>query len=151
MTDRRGVGWELVLFGFLVGLAGLSAAMLTWQAVSPHSVRWGGIVIDRLSASLSLLVASVGVVTYRFSMRYLEGESGRGAFLTRLAGTVGAAYALVLANNLVAFVRRMDADGARSARAADPLRGSARGASSRTQEILDQPTRRRRVDWRRSC
>jgi len=60
----------------------------------PHPVRIAGIVIDRLSATLTLLVASVGAVTFRFSLRYLDGEPRQRSFLYCLSFTVVAAYVL---------------------------------------------------------
>ena len=101
MSDHRGVRWELPLLGFIVGLAVLSAICLAWQAAMPGPLRGAGVMIDRLSAALTFLVAAVGAVTFRFSQRYLEGEPGRRAFLVRLAVTVGAAYVLMLASNLL--------------------------------------------------
>lgn len=104
VIDRRSERWEFVLLGGLGGLAVLSAALVVAQGVSPIPMRGAGLVIDRLSASLSLLVASVGAITFRFSQRYLDGDPGRRAFLMRLAATVGAAYALMLADHLAVLV-----------------------------------------------
>lgn len=87
--------------GILVGLAGASAGMLAMQAITPHPLHWGGFGIDRKSISIGFLVAMVGAVAYRFSMRYLDGEEGRLRFLTRLALTVLTAYAFVLSDHLL--------------------------------------------------
>ena len=95
------VRWELALLALLVGLAGGSAALLAGQAVSPHPLHWAGFGVDRMSISIGLLVAAVGAVTFRFSMRYLDGEPGRGRFLARLAFTVVSAYAFVLSDHLL--------------------------------------------------
>ncbi|WP_169977931.1 proton-conducting transporter transmembrane domain-containing protein [Tautonia rosea] len=104
MIDRRSERWEFVLLGAIGGLTALSAALVVAQGVSPIPMRGAGLVIDRLSASLSLLVASVGAITFRFSQRYLDGDPGRRAFLIRLAATVVAAYLLMLADHLVVLV-----------------------------------------------
>ena len=98
---RRFIRWEATLLGVVSGLAVLSAAVLVRQASAPDPVRFWGIAPDRLGAVLSLLVASVGAATFRFSMRYLDGDPGRGAFLVRLAFTIAAAYVLMLADNLL--------------------------------------------------
>jgi len=90
-----------LLLSFLLALAGLSAGMLVWQSISPHPYRVLGLSIDRLSAVLTLLVGSVGAVTLRFSLRYLDGEPRRPRFLRLLAVTVTAAYLLMLATNLL--------------------------------------------------
>ncbi|MFO0806622.1 MAG: proton-conducting transporter membrane subunit [Gemmataceae bacterium] len=89
------------LLALLVGMAGASAALLVWQLVTPEALRAFGITIDRLSATLTLLVAGVGSVTFHFARRYLDGDPGRPRFLRHLAFTVGSAYVLMLATNLV--------------------------------------------------
>jgi NAD(P)H-quinone oxidoreductase subunit 5 len=90
-----------MLLTLLGGLAGLSAGLLAWQALAPAPVAALGIEIDRLSAAIGLLVAGVGAATYRFALRYLDGEPGQRRFLRWLAATVGTAYLLVLASNLL--------------------------------------------------
>lgn len=84
----------------LIAAAAGSAGMLAWQTISPSPSSFAGLVIDRLSGLLTFLVAMVGAVTYRFSLRYLDGEPGQAAFLRRLFLTVAAAYFLMLATNL---------------------------------------------------
>ena len=101
MSHRSRSGWEAMLLGFVGGLAGLSAFLFTVQAIRPEPIHGAGMVVDRLSASMSFLVAFVGVITFRFSQRYLHGEAQRRAFLSRLALTVGAAYVLMLSNHLL--------------------------------------------------
>ncbi|WP_435011378.1 proton-conducting transporter membrane subunit [Tundrisphaera lichenicola] len=93
------LGW--VPLAALVALTGFSVAMLAWQVVTPHPARLAGLWIDRLAASLGLLVSAIGAVTYRFSMRYLDGDPGRRRFLRWLGFTVAMAYVLMLASNLV--------------------------------------------------
>ncbi len=68
--------------------------------MKPGSVALAGMTVDRLSAALTLLVGGVGAVTFRFSMRYLDGEPGRRRFLRWLAFTIGSAYLLMLATDL---------------------------------------------------
>lgn len=89
------------LLSLLVGMAGVSAALLVWQLVTPEALHGFGITIDRLSAALTLLVAGVGSVTFQFSRRYLDGDPDRPRFLRLLALTVVSAYVLMLATNLV--------------------------------------------------
>ena len=89
------------LLALLIGLVGLSVVLLAWQSVLPQPVRFAGVTVDRLSAALTLLVATVGAATFRFSLRYLDGEPGRSRFLRWLAFTVGSAYLLMLSTNLL--------------------------------------------------
>ena len=91
------------LLTFLLVLAALSSAMLIRQATHPGDVRLGWITIDRLGASVSLLVATVGAVTFRYSQHYLAGEPRQNRFLRQLAFTVVVAYLLMLSTNLILF------------------------------------------------
>ncbi len=93
----------LALFAVLFSLAGLSFALLAWQAVVPSPVHVAGMTVDRLSTSLTLLVAVIGTVTFRFSVRYLDGNPLRRRFLRLLTVTVVAAYLLMGSTNLVLF------------------------------------------------
>lgn len=92
---------EHALLSFLCGLFGLSAILLVWQIIAPQPFSIPGITIDRLSASITLLVAGVGAVSYRFALRYLDGEPRQRQFLRWLAFTVAAAYVLMPATNLL--------------------------------------------------
>jgi NAD(P)H-quinone oxidoreductase subunit 5 len=85
----------------LVGLGVASLLMLGGQAMNPEPIHRMGITIDRLSALLTLLVAGIGVVTYRFSVRYLMGNPEQPRFLRLLALTVTSAYVLMCSNNLL--------------------------------------------------
>lgn len=95
---------ELLLESVLAGLAGAAAGFLAWQTASPHALHIAGLTVDRLSAVLTLLVGVVGLVTYRFSLRYLDGEPRKARFLRVLCLTVCAAFALMLATNLLVLL-----------------------------------------------
>ena len=92
---------EHALLAFLWLLAGIAALALAWQATIPQPIQVGPAMFDRLSALMTLLVGSIGAVTYRFALRALDGEPGQRRFLRWLAVTVGAAYLLMLATNLL--------------------------------------------------
>lgn len=98
--DKVGHG-ERALLALLGALTGVSAVLLIGQAIGMAPIRLPGVTIDRLSAVMTLLVAGVGIVAYRFSLRYLDGEPGQRRFLRWLALTVGTAYLLMLSTNLV--------------------------------------------------
>ncbi|MFQ3663404.1 MAG: proton-conducting transporter membrane subunit [Chloroflexaceae bacterium] len=101
MHDRQ-AGWlERALLPLLTALAALSAAMLVAQALNPQPQTLAGLTLDRLSATIGLLVAVVGVVVYRFALRYLDGEPRQRSFLRWLAFTVLAAYTFVFATHLL--------------------------------------------------
>ncbi|GAB4208149.1 MAG: proton-conducting transporter membrane subunit [Roseiflexaceae bacterium] len=98
--DRAGQP-ERILLPILAGLVVLSAVLLASQTLAPEPIRFLGITIDRMSALMSALVAGVGAVTYRFALRYLDGEPGQRRFLRWLCFTVLMAYLLMPATNLL--------------------------------------------------
>ncbi len=100
-TNRVGFQERIVLFGLLLGLLGASVALFISQLVAPQPILVAGLLLDRLSAAIALLVASVGTVVFRFSVRYLDGEPHQQAFLRWLTGTVFAAYTMMIATNLI--------------------------------------------------
>ncbi|MCX5689926.1 MAG: proton-conducting transporter membrane subunit [Planctomycetota bacterium] len=92
---------RLITLLALTGLSVASLLMLGWQAWNPEPIHGVGITIDRLSALLTLLVAAIGVVTYRFTIRYLAGNPQQPRFLRQLALTIASAYVLMCATNLL--------------------------------------------------
>jgi NAD(P)H-quinone oxidoreductase subunit 5 len=101
MRNHQAGRTEWALLALLGGITGLSALLLMGQAVTPQAIHLPGVTIDRLSAVMSLLVAGIGTVVYRFTLRYLDGEPGHRRFLRWLFFTIGAAYLLMLASNLL--------------------------------------------------
>jgi NAD(P)H-quinone oxidoreductase subunit 5 len=85
----------------LGGLLLVSLAALLVQAVRPVPWELAGLRFDRLTAALALLVSVVGLATYRFSLRYLDGEKAHGIFLRRLFFTILAAWVFMLASHLL--------------------------------------------------
>lgn len=57
-----------------------------------------GLRIDRVTSVVALLVAAIGMVSFRYSARCLEGHARRHEFLGWMAATVGCAVALAVAN-----------------------------------------------------
>lgn len=101
MVHSRAGRAEYALLAILSSLTAISALLLIMQVITPQPIRFPGITIDRLSAVTALLVAGVGTVTFRFALRYLDGETGQRRFLHWLAFAVGMAYLLVLSTNLL--------------------------------------------------
>ncbi len=101
MPNNVGVPERIVLFGVFLGLLGASVALFISQLAYPQTILVAGLLLDRLSAVIALLVASVGTIVFRFSVRYLDGEPHQPAFLRWLTGTVVAAYTMMLATNLI--------------------------------------------------
>ena len=100
-SSRECIGLrEYGFLAVLISAAVCSAGLLVWQTISPQAVVFGGIIVDRLSTLLTLLVAAVGAVTFRFSLVYLAGEPGQVRFLRWLFWTISAAYLLMLSTNL---------------------------------------------------
>lgn len=95
--DRAGFLEQALLCGLTV----VSAVLLVGQIFAPQPIALPGVTIDRLSALMTLLVAGVGAVVYRFAVRYMDGEPGQQRFLHWLCLTVGMAYLLMLATNML--------------------------------------------------
>jgi NAD(P)H-quinone oxidoreductase subunit 5 len=85
----------------VVGLVPLALAGWIWQWIDARPWSSLGLTLDRVSASIGLLIALVGAVVYRFAWRYLDGEPHQRSFLRWMVGTVLAAYLLVHASNLI--------------------------------------------------
>ncbi len=62
-----------------------------------------GIYYDGATSLMLLLVAFVGFVVSRFSIRYLDGEASQGRYARWLAFTLGAVSLMVVAGNLLLF------------------------------------------------
>ena len=62
-----------------------------------------GVYYDGAASLMLLLVAFVGFVVSRFSIRYLDGESAQGRYFRWLSFTIGAVSLMVVAGNLLLF------------------------------------------------
>jgi NAD(P)H-quinone oxidoreductase subunit 5 len=62
-----------------------------------------GIYFDSLSAVMFVLISFVGWIIARYSLRYLDGDTHQGQFLTSMLFTLGAVLLLVVSRNLVMF------------------------------------------------
>jgi NAD(P)H-quinone oxidoreductase subunit 5 len=60
-----------------------------------------GLMADRTSATLALLITSLGFCVLRFSARYLQGDARHAQFLRRVSLTLAAVTTLCLAGDLV--------------------------------------------------
>jgi NAD(P)H-quinone oxidoreductase subunit 5 len=86
------------------GLLGWSGPIdrMFWEAPSLPALNVG-VYFDSLAAVMTLLIAFVGVVIARFSVRYLDGDPRQGRFFRWLAFTLGAVLLLVVSRNLLMF------------------------------------------------
>ena len=105
---RRGALLGIV-FALVAGIAGavrlaregaVDAVLWSTPGLTPLNV---GVFFDALSAVMYLLIATVGLIIARFSVRALDGEPGAGRFFRWLAFTLGAVLLLVIARNLIMF------------------------------------------------
>ncbi len=82
-------------------LSAVAAGALAWTTLDPSPHTAVGLHIDRLTATLALLVSLVGGVTFRFARRYLLGEPGQSRFLRWQAAAIVSAMLLMLSENLI--------------------------------------------------
>lgn len=86
--------------GLLAATGPVDRALLAAPAPLPMNL---GIYFDSLTAVMFLLIAAVGLVIARFSIRSLDGEPGQGRFFKWLSFTVGAVLLMVVSRNLLMF------------------------------------------------
>ncbi|HET9959166.1 MAG TPA: proton-conducting transporter membrane subunit [Polyangiaceae bacterium] len=98
------------------GLAASAAAFACVQAYfSPSltTLRWSltstspislGLQLDRLSATMALLITLVGCCVLRFAARYLEGDAEQVTFLRRVSLTIAAVAGFALAGDLLVLL-----------------------------------------------
>ncbi len=100
------VGFELLLalglaVAHLIGGGKPLAVRLVdlWPEAGVHF----GIYYDGATSLMLLLVAFIGFVVSRFSIRYLDGEAAQGRYFRWLGFTIGAVSLMVVAGNLLLF------------------------------------------------
>jgi NAD(P)H-quinone oxidoreductase subunit 5 len=86
--------------GLLAVIGPVDVAVWSAPRLLPLNV---GVFFDGLTAVMFLLIAFVGLVIARFSIRYLDGDRRQGSFFRWTAFTLGAALLLVVSRNLVMF------------------------------------------------
>ena len=85
-------------------LAVASMVALAWQAMRPEPLDAAGLRIDRVTALFGLLVAGIGAVTMRYSLRALAGDPARERFAVLMAVATVAAWVSTTANLLPVLV-----------------------------------------------
>ncbi|MGE0760566.1 MAG: proton-conducting transporter membrane subunit [Pirellulaceae bacterium] len=70
-----------------------------WPSASVHF----GVYYDGVTGLMLLLVAFIGFVVSRFSIRYLEGETTQGRYFQWMGFTVGAVSLMAISGNLLQF------------------------------------------------
>lgn len=82
----------------------VASCALAWAATHDGPEAMLGMCVDRVTSAVALLVAAIGVVTFRYAERCLEGHEGRGEFLGWMAATIGCAAVLAMADSLPLLV-----------------------------------------------
>ena len=109
LSDRNyKIGWWIIFVGFATSL------LLLWQAIkSPEPSRlvlfvspWEilpvvELSIDRLSAVMMVVISGLGTLLYRYSIRYLQQDSGHGRYQTLLVLSISSLLFMVSSANLV--------------------------------------------------
>lgn len=101
-ATRPADGTELRAVPALLAVA--SAAAVAWATLHPQPTPFAGLSVDRVTATVALLVSCIGTVTFGYAARCLEGHARRTGFLRALAVTVTAAWLLSLADSFVLLV-----------------------------------------------
>lgn len=90
-----------ILMQLILGVTSVAAFAQLFTQSSGYSV--GVLYIDRLSLVMLSFISFIGLVVYRYSIRYLDGERRQGGFMFALHGAVLSAQLLVLSGNLLFF------------------------------------------------
>lgn len=99
---RASAGAPLHAVPWIVLAAAIGAT--AWSATHPDPAARLGMCVDRVTSAVALLVATIGVVTYRYAARCLEGHARRREFLGWMAATIGCAAVLAMADALPLLV-----------------------------------------------
>lgn len=91
---------------------GVASCAFAWAATHDAPAAMLGVRVDRVTSAIALLVAAIGVVTYRYAARCLTGNASRREFLGWMAATVGCAAVLAMADALLLLVAAWIAVGA---------------------------------------
>ena len=95
--------WVGVAVAVSAGAATASQGLIQSTTFGPNylgvSVR-----LDALSTVMFAMIALLGVIIYRYSCTYLDGDERQGSFLVRLAITIAAVEVVVLAGSLTVLV-----------------------------------------------
>jgi NAD(P)H-quinone oxidoreductase subunit 5 len=106
--QARGIGLEPVLW---IALA-MAISTVAWAATHDAPAAGLGLRVDRITSAIAVLVAGIGVVTYRYAERCLHGNARRRVFQAWMAATVGCAVVLAMADALPLLVGAWIAMGA---------------------------------------
>ncbi len=101
-------GWWALVIGFLASVAGLVKATQSVEAVRIvlFNSPWAGLPIvelsiDRLAAVMMVVISGIGLLLYRYSIRYLQQDIGQPRYLSLLAFALSALLFMVSAADLV--------------------------------------------------
>ena len=99
---------SLVIFGKVVAIALatpdqtiLANWTFAWLPMTGHSTLMGGIMVDRLTAVMLVVVTLVSFLVHLFSSKYMEGDVRYGRYYCCLLLFTASMLALVLANNML--------------------------------------------------
>ena len=108
VPPARGVRLEPALW---IALA-MAIGTVAWAATHDAPAAGLGLRVDRITSAIAVLVAGIGVVTYRYAERSLHGHARRRVFQAWMAATVGCAVVLAMADALPLLVGAWIATGA---------------------------------------
>ena len=81
-------------------LLALATGAVAWAATHDAPAATLGLCVDRVTSVVALLVAGIGVVSFRYAERCMVGHARRREFLAWMAATVGCAVVLAMADAL---------------------------------------------------
>jgi NADH-quinone oxidoreductase subunit L len=107
-VSRYRVGWWVLIGGFLVSLPVLWQVSHSADPIRVVLLKWPWTILpvwelylDRLSATMMVVIAGLGTLIYRYSIRYLQEDAGQRLYQTMLALAISSLLFMVSAADLV--------------------------------------------------
>ncbi len=99
----RKVAEGIALIGIVISIIS-AIALYQYGTMQSSLIGWAGLGfslrMDALSVSIFIMIAILGFIILRFSVNYLDGESRKAVFFSRLAITIASVELLILSGNL---------------------------------------------------
>ena len=89
-----GLAVSLLCVTIVVNYGTVNSSLIGWNELG-FSIR-----LDALSVTMFTMISLLGFIILKFSANYLDGETRKNIFMTRLASTIASVELLVLAGNL---------------------------------------------------
>ena len=106
--DRYKIGWVCLVVAFFASLAVFWRVAVTDEPLRVvlfsepwHVLPSVELSVDRLAATMMVVISGIGTLLYRYSMQYLQQDPGQSRYQTLLAGSIAALLFMVSSADLL--------------------------------------------------